>query len=243
MARSVRAVVRSRSGGQAMIESLIGSLLLIPLFLGVWYVGTLQIAHLDIAAGLRETALTVYVRDSVESVESTLGDIVSMKAPASDVLDWQITTGVDSRFASSSVAQTQNQLEALLSPVTAIASEPFDLGPVRPLRLVVTSVIAPAPWSGVAELVPQHHSQQALGVLVGTGESSGREQTLSRTRGLSPAEWFSSLMSAFDPLRSAITLLEPSFENFCPGQIEPDIVPADRLPPSAGDDLRSRSCD
>lgn len=225
-----------------MIESLIGSLFLIPLFLGVWYVGTLQIAHLDIAAGLREAALTVYVRDSVEGVESTLADILSTKTPASDGLDWQIATSVDSQFDSTPLTQTQRQAEALLSPVTAIASASFDLEPVHPLRLVVTSAIAPTSWSGIAELVPSLRSQQALGVLVGVGGSSGREQTLLRTRGLSPAEWFGSLMSVIDPLRPAIMLLEPSFERFCPGQIDPDIVPADRLPPTIGDDLRSGVC-
>jgi hypothetical protein len=45
-------------------------------------------------------------------------------------------------------------------------------------------------------------------------------------------------------LRWAITLFEPSFARFCPGRIEPDIVPLDRLDGgrNAALDLRSLSC-
>lgn len=243
MACGIRALTPQQQRGQALVESLIGSLLLIPLFLGVRYVGLLQVIHLDTAAGLREAALVSYAIDDSRATGRALEEIFSRSSPSLADIDNHVETHIDEHFRVTSIDRVQSAVEVALVPVSLIASDRFELAPVRATRLMATTVIEPASWSGIADLVPQSRSEQTLGVLVGAGAASSRAQVIAGIRGLSPVDEFASIADFLRPLRSAITLLEPSFERFCPGRIDPDIVPADRLSSSSANDLRNKACD
>ncbi len=60
-------------------------------------------------------------------------------------------------------------------------------------------------------------------------DASGAVQTARRTRSFTPAGIFSSISGFLAPVTWALSIIEPAFSDFKPGQICPDVVPADRL--------------
>lgn len=60
-------------------------------------------------------------------------------------------------------------------------------------------------------------------------DADGPKQTAMRTRAYAPASALRSVTAALDMVSGFLSLLEPAFSQFRPGQICPDIVPADRL--------------
>jgi len=60
-------------------------------------------------------------------------------------------------------------------------------------------------------------------------DASGPQQTAMRTRSYTPAAMLQSVSGLLNVVSGFLSILEPSFSQFHPGQICPDIVPADRL--------------
>ncbi|WP_268907167.1 TadE family protein [Collimonas humicola] len=64
-------------------------------------------------------------------------------------------------------------------------------------------------------------------------DASGPQQAAMRTRSFAPTAIFEKIKPVLDPLKWALSIIEPSFDHFDPGEICPDIVPADRVGPGA----------
>lgn len=62
-------------------------------------------------------------------------------------------------------------------------------------------------------------------------DASGPQQVALRTRDFTPTSAFGRIFNLLKPVEWALSIIEPSFSKFDPGQICPDIVPADRLDP------------
>jgi hypothetical protein len=62
-------------------------------------------------------------------------------------------------------------------------------------------------------------------------DASGPQQAALRTRDFTPTAALERISGILKPLDWALSKIEPSFANFKPGEICPDIVPADRLDP------------
>ncbi|MBC3878398.1 hypothetical protein H8K38_11290 [Undibacterium sp. FT79W] len=60
-------------------------------------------------------------------------------------------------------------------------------------------------------------------------DADGSRQTAMRTRAYTPASALQNISSLLSVVDGFLAILEPSFSKFKPGQICPDIVPADRL--------------
>jgi hypothetical protein len=76
---------------------------------------------------------------------------------------------------------------------------------------------------------PRLRLRERVALLGEDWSSPGPRRTAERTAAISPAGWFASIRSTFAPARWALSILEPAFAQFCPGRIDPEIVPADRL--------------
>jgi hypothetical protein len=62
-------------------------------------------------------------------------------------------------------------------------------------------------------------------------DASGPQQVALRTRDFTLTGVFNRIMPLLTPIKWVLSTIEPSFANFDPGQICPDIVPVDRLDP------------
>lgn len=232
-----------RHTGQAMVETIVSVAFLTPLFLGAWYIATLQNLTLSGLGGARYGFVTLYAADR-EVVLPDLRALVTAENPGSD-----LTFGASFEYSDEasmpSAQRVQSITTSLLAPAEALSSESFDVAEAIPRRLTANLRIDPAEWSGLGSLVPTLHLQAPVAVLFGVAASSGRIETLDRVHALSASKPFETLTKPVILLRPALEILEPAFRLFCPGRLEPDIVPVDRLP-TAGivdNDLRVRSCD
>lgn len=66
-------------------------------------------------------------------------------------------------------------------------------------------------------------------LLTDSWDANGPQQAAERSRTFTPAGQLGKVDKLLAPLKEVIALLEPALEDFHPGQICPDIVPADRL--------------
>lgn len=60
-------------------------------------------------------------------------------------------------------------------------------------------------------------------------DASGAAAVARNTASFSPASIFAKIEPVLSPIKWALSLLEPAFSNFEPGQVCPDVVPADRI--------------
>lgn len=230
--------------GQALVETLVAIAFLSPLFLGVWYVATLQNLTLSGLGGARHGFISLYVADQ-EVALPDLREILKTDEPGSNVMSYAGSFEISAETRMSSIRRIQSVSTLLLTPVKALSSESFDVPDAIPRRLSVRLNIDPAPWSGLGSLIPPLVIEAPVAVLVGVAASSGRAETMDIVRSLSASKPFESLMRPITMLRPALEVLEPAFKRFCPGRLEPDIVPVDRLPSSGfvQNDLRTRPCE
>lgn len=229
--------------GQAMVETIVSVAFLAPLFIGAWYIASLQSLTLSSLGGARHGFLTLYAADR-EVALPDLRALVTAENPGID-LSFRASFIFSDEASMPSAQRVQAITKSLLGPVQALSTESFDVSDAIPRRLTAHLWIDPAEWSGLEALVPTLQVQAPVAVLLGVAGSSGRIETLDRVRALSASRPFETLTRPVRLLRPALEILEPAFRLFCPGRLEPDILPVDRLPTVGivDNDLRVRSCD
>lgn len=72
--------------------------------------------------------------------------------------------------------------------------------------------------------------------------AAGPAQVRQRAGALVPTQALASMQAVLRPLLLPLTLIEPSLGQFCPGLLDPDGVPADRLSPSSATQPTWNSC-
>ncbi len=250
---------RSRSArGQAMVETLVAVLAVLPLWFGVVYVSRWHdLQHAAIAAA-RYAAFEAHAsggREDPARIEAiTLQRLFSrvpgrfLSAAAAGPADlgvrpqWSDHTGgqmldrdagprvtVAAAAQPELVARTEQQAFVLLAPARFVGDRPFDLQ-----REAARAATVQVPLRH-AQLLPEPMAglrftlTERLGLMVDSWSSRDPRQVAARTEALSPVGELRELMRPLDPVRWAVSLFEPAVERLCLGRIEPDIVPGDRL--------------
>jgi hypothetical protein len=109
----------------------------------------------------------------------------------------------------------------------------FDLGDDGFLTGIVRTTLGgadrmPVPFSGM-----QLRFDQPYALLGNDWSASGPSHTGRRSGGLVPTHLLTSVSALWRPLSAPLSLFEPSLRDLCPGLVEPDRVPEDRLGPGA----------
>lgn len=121
--------------------------------------------------------------------------------------------------------------QALLLPFRVLQAlgSGSDLGPVGLRTARVTLRVAspdalPAPFAGLALALESQH------VVVADGwGASGPRQAAARSAGLVPTNVLAPAKPLLDVGKLLLSVLEPSLRQLCLGQVNPEVVPADRL--------------
>ncbi|MGC4027972.1 MAG: hypothetical protein QM696_03735 [Steroidobacteraceae bacterium] len=121
---------------------------------------------------------------------------------------------------------------ALLRPLqlsSGFLNADFDLSPggYQSARVTVQlrpSVRLPAPFDAL-DLSVSH----AVSLLGDAWNASGSRQVRQRTAGLVPTSALAGFSSLWQGIAAPLSLLEPNLDRLCPGLIEPEGVPEDRL--------------
>jgi hypothetical protein len=142
------------------------------------------------------------------------------------------------------VARTEGLALGMIAPAAVLGAGAFDLQRSAALRAEAIVPLRAISATGASLLPEGVRLQEHLEVLVDAWGASDAQQVAGRVGAFVPATRIGEAVALLAPLRWAITLFEPSFARFCPGRIEPDIVPDDRLSGArrAPLDLRNAPC-
>lgn len=204
MRRARSPLSRSRSLGQALAESLVAVIVLVPLwwFAAHWRTGFDQ--RVDLLRQSRVAALSQAL-----SARDRPADVVDIRPAATPAV----------------AGRAEQAALALIAPVTVLS--PGRTGFERNSWLVVT-VRAPAPPQWV-RLSSVSHWQETLQLLVDDWSLAGPAAVAQRVDALRPSTPLDHFVAALQPIAGPLALLGADVRGACARRIDPEIVPADRL--------------
>lgn len=256
--------------GQAMAETLIATTLLVPLWLAVAYVSRWHDLQHTTIASARYAAFEAHVsagREDPARIETMTRLRLFSRDPArftSAVVEmderpqWSDHRGVASLLDRDAgprvevaaapqpalIADAERQVFALLAPARVVGGPQFDLQRDAARGAIVTvplrhADVLPAPFGGLRFALSER-----LSLLVDPWASRDPRQVVARVEALSPVGRLRELVRPLEPVRWAVSLFEPAVERLCPGRVDTDVVPPDRLLGGRGPmlDLRTRPC-
>lgn len=264
-------VGRCGARGQAMVETLVALLVVVPLWIGIFYVSRWHdLQHAAIAAARHAAFETWVAAGTVDpaQVEALTRRRIFSDDPARFVAAapgaaqagearplWQDSRGArlvaapGPSVAVGRTAQPEEVAEAerfafgLIGPARSLGGPPFDLQRDAARGVTVTVPVAhaadlPAPIGGLRfDLVERRQ------LLVDPWASAAPVQVERRTAALSTSAALQALVRPLEPLRWAVSTVEPAFARLCLGRIESDVVPEDRVRGARSIlDLRQRPC-
>lgn len=239
----MRRPVRSGSRGQAFCEALVVVVFLIPLILSMFFLVDLMRAEQASVATVREWLLTA-VHEPAGRVSPGLQD---------ELRAITITPGAtpgnrhESRIGPSELQSAPLQIERaamqMLLPARAVGVGEFDLPALQSLRASSAVSLGPLDVLKLPLDSPIELREQTV-FFAGHGAAATPQQVRDRTAALSVAGALAEVARPIEIVALVASVIEPSLRRLCLGRIDPDIVPADRLPAeiTQANDLRYRSC-
>lgn len=259
------------SGGQALVETLVAVLALLPLWVGVVYISRWHdLQHATIVAA-RHAAFAAHQsagrEDPARIAQATRARLFSraanrFEAPGAEepadlgvrpqwadhrgetmLLDRDVGPRIEVAAAEQPelVSRTEQQAILMLAPARIVGGPPLDLQ-----RSAARGVTVTVPLQHAMDLpVPLSGLRltlsERLSLLVDPWAARDPAQVVRRIDSLSPTGGLRELMQPLRPVRWAVSLFEPAFERLCLGRVEPDIVPPDRLSGARGPALDLRA--
>jgi hypothetical protein len=238
----------SSESGQALAETLVGLLLVVPLLYGILFLSDLLRLQHDSIATTRHALMLAHhaegqVSDSVlQSWFTARQQHLALDTP------WALQA-VESKIELKPVEQvssvtTLEQIAfVLITPAQIAAGAPFSLA-----RNAARSVTVETRWRWPNFLRDVLDSEEPLLIrerliaLHDTWGAADARETEERVLGLSMQAQLRKLADPFDPIKSAIALVEPAFTKLCLGRVAVDVVPTDRVQPSSSLDMRTQPC-
>lgn len=264
------ALPRAWQRGQALLETLVATALLVPRCLGVVCLSRWQdLQHATIAAARhaafeahasagREAPMRIeestrrrlFSRDADRFTAAALAPEAPGALPqwadhrgTAPLLDREAGPRVELTAAPqpASVANTEQQAMLMLAPARVVGGPALDLQRDAARRATVR--------------VPLRHGEalpppfgglrftltERLELLVDPWAARDPGQVVSRVEALSPVGRLRELVRPLEPVQWAVSLFEPAVERLCLGRTEPEIVPPDRLVGGRGPALDLRT--
>ena len=230
-----------RIRGQALTETLIAMLVLVPAFLAVEWLGRWQL--------LREHAQIATRQALLETFHSgAMADSRVAATRARAVFDGVVDTDVRAIDIEVSPTDEPERITeigriafGILQPAEWSGAGNFDL-PHSAAWSVKTVVTAQRP-EALAFVDASLRFESRATILAAPFDAADDAVVLRRVASLSVAGRLREAARWLQPVASVLAVVEPAFDRFCPGRIDTTIVPTDRLlTPSAAPSLRDGPC-
>ena len=215
--------------GQAMAEFAVAVTMLVTLLLGMPIISRYHELQMATIEGARRLAF----EDSWRRGAAPRPDAEALRTalfPSNAGQDQPLAAALDARHAVSSAPGRAGQVaRAWLAPFRLAVAGGFDLRDHAlyraDLEMTATSPAGlPEPFGGV------HIALREPYVLLSDGwASSGPEQVARRAGGLLVVRPLPVLRPLLSLGKGLLALIEPAIREFCPGIVDPEQVPADRL--------------
>lgn len=229
--------------GQALAESLVAALFLSPLFLCTAYLVDFHRATHASALVAREVAVAMIQSPDGIVDKTDLQRIRDVVMSASEIPGNVLPVDVE-RIPGGDVAEGVESLAfTALWPAIASGSGAFDVPRWRGQRASTGVSMGSTTALGVELDLPVEVREQ-LAFFSGHGAAESATQVRDRTAALSVAGTLAMAVQPIEAVAAVASVLEPSLRQLCIGRIDPDIVPADRLPAAVSrtNDLRYTPC-
>ena len=214
-----------RCRGQAMVETLLASLLLVPLFMSIIALGDWQRAAMTATQSARFAALA----SSLTGRALTSPQLQVAWHERFPPFDGGDRIAVRRSAEPASARGDTRRLARALAPVQRITARPFALEQQGWLT-AESQVGAPVP--GVLRTllgVQQWTLPARMTLLTEDGALGGRAALLRRLQPLAAMAPTQSVLTRMRPVGHLLSLLDPSFSDLCATPPDPDLLPADRL--------------
>jgi hypothetical protein len=223
--------------GQAMAEFAVAAAVLALLLLGMPIIGRYHELQLATIEGARQLAF----RASWSPESRSNGRVAALRSalfPPSAQDELPEVGAMDARFeVGAAPGSAGRSARAWLAPFRLAGSSSFDLRDDAlhgaDLKVTVASpATLPDPFAGLQIALSSHYE------LVGDPWASfGPAQVAARTTGLMLTRSAAALRPLLSFGKDLLALIEPAFRDFCPGLVDPEQVPSDRLgAPASVDD-------
>jgi hypothetical protein len=253
-----------RERGQAMVEFVVGTILLVPLFIGIVLIAryldikatTVQASRyaaferatnlgrssdIELERKMRERLFTV--SDAPVRSSDGLGNGDSWRNENPNWMDHSaratrliarpadVTLRTSEASAPGAAGTGAEAVANAIDSIGRVTGSRFDVNRRAFYTATVSVKLAnltalPAPLDNLNLTLTDRTT-----LLGDTWHAAGPAAVAQRTGALVPARLFTPFSDLLRPVRGALSIFEPAFEDLCLGQIDPEIVPLDRLGP------------
>lgn len=228
-----------RSRGQALVEALVASLLLVPFFLAVVQLALTQSTEQAALEAARTAAFAAHL--GLDQAQGPLPPqrVRELFFPGPDRPS---EVAVILASQASAAEQAESVAMTIIAPARLVGAGDLDFPRSRAFEGRAGSEVAP--MSGPLDPSATGRRLSArLPMMSGDWDADGAAAVWQRTAALSSAGRIAAWRSVLSPVAAPLRLFEPAAERLCLGRIDPDIVPADRLRGVArATDLRTEPC-
>jgi hypothetical protein len=222
-----------RYSGQALAESLLLLLVLIPLAMAIESLTRLAMTQQTILGAVRHTLMEhVYA-----------AKVTTTSRPTPQFL-------ADLELHSDDLAYDRDTVATLSPALFAVQlAEPVGPGELELASFAATRMQGRWSFQESSALSFFLREQpiifdESLLVLTDTWQTTGSDHLASQIRAISVAGRLQQIAAPLELMRGVLSVIEPAFSRFCPGRIVLETVPPDRLPASVvvGNDGRREAC-
>lgn len=247
--------------GQALIESLLLLLVLVPLAIAIGQLTQLSSLQHELLGRLRSHAMFAYFAPEEASAlrEEILDPRAMVIANAHLLLGGDAPPAIEYEWAESTSDRPESSVDEPTLDVRSPAALALELvallEPLGPGAFGLAATPASrvqAKWpiefsSGIARWIKQDAwaLRESLVLLPDTWVAPNKEIYAKRIAAITVSGRLAELSTPTSVIKNVLSVIEPSFERFCPGRQALDIVPEDRLVNSRlpHNDLRQEDCD
>jgi len=236
-------ITRRRVAGQAFSEALVALIFLIPLLLCMVYLVDLMRAEQGAVVTARELALAAVHAPDGRAAPEVINDLQELAMPGAETAGERLAPRIAPSAVSTPAANIESGARLLLAPAQLVGIGDFDVPELLTQRAITGVGLGSVSELGVPLDIPVQVGAN-LDFVAGHGAALSPAQVRGRTAALSVAGALAEVAEPIETLATIASLLEPSLRRLCVGRIDPDIVPADRLPDSVSrsSDLRNQPC-
>ena len=233
--------------GQALIESLIALIWLVPLWLALLFLSDLLAKQQAAISSVRHSVMLSHLAEGDLS-KSVVAEL-SRSRYSDETFDapWapkslRLEMRLDHSQPLAAPKQLRELTQTALAPAGVITGGDFRLPTEDGLRVQAQWSLRLPEFLSAANIEGPILLKEQLSVMQHGWSSRSDSQTRDRVMGMTVQSRLIAAAGVFDVIRPVISLIEPAFERFCPGRLDVDIIPADRTVGTQGGDARVRSC-
>ena len=218
-------------------------LFLVPLMLCAAYLAGLLRAEQTAVLATREFAVASMLEPSGDPQPDLIRRLHELAMPADEIPGELAPPRLERMDLAGTAVEVEALAIGMLAPARAGGVGNFDLPLFRATRARAGVSMGSTKALGVDIDMPVIVDEQLV-FFVGHGAAKDPEQVRARTAALSAAGVLAEAARPIELIATIASVVEPALRQLCAGRIDPEIVPADRLPDDVtrSSDLRYRPC-